>query len=52
MEKTVTFIAKVKVTATSDHAWQRDVRIARTIIKEAIQRQPDLKLLSIENKEE
>ena len=51
MEKIVTFTVVVKVDAASDHAWQRDVRIARTIIKEDINKQPDLKILKMESKE-
>ena len=51
MEKVVAFIVSVKVDAASDHAWQRDIRIARTIIKEEINKQPDLKILKIDTKE-
>ena len=50
--KIVTFIVKVAIKASSDHAWQRDIRIARTIIKEDINKQPDLKILKLDSKED
>ena len=50
-KKIVNFTVLVEVTAGSDHAWQRDVRSARSVIKETINKQPDLKILKIDSRE-